>query len=394
MAKLIDITGKCISGEWGLDDNDGTGIPVLRTTNFTNDGIVNFSYVVTRQINKKNLSDKYLKQGDIIIEKSGGSDNQPVGRVIYFDGQENTYLFNNFTGLLRVADQTTWLPKYIFYALFANYQNGGTRSFENKTTGLHNLKTDSYVQSVDIKEISYEDQKRIVTFLDKITYLISLRKQQLSKLDELVKSRFIEMFGDSVTNEKNWPRLMLGDICEVGSSKRVFEKDYVPSGIPFFRTKEIVELSKGNPITTELFITEEHFAELKKSYGAPQKNDLLISAVGTIGTIWIVSGDFEFYFKDGNLIQIKSSPTFNSIFMKYLLDELIANYKKEMSTGTAYSALTISGLKKMLVYDVPLEFQKKFAAFVKQTDKSKLEIQKSLEKLETLKKALMQKYFG
>ena len=132
MAKLIDITGKCISGEWGLDDTDGTGIPVLRTTNFTNDGIVNFSNVVTRQINKKNLSDKYLKQGDIIIEKSGGSDNQPVGRVIYFDGQKNTYLFNNFTGLLRVADQTTWLPKYVFYALFANYQNGGTKSFENK----------------------------------------------------------------------------------------------------------------------------------------------------------------------------------------------------------------------------------------------------------------------
>ena len=394
MAKLIDITGKCISGEWGLDDNDGTGIPVLRTTNFTNDGIINFSNVVTRQINKKNLSDKYLKQGDIIIEKSGGSDNQPVGRVIYFDGQKNTYLFNNFTGLLRVADQTTWLPKYVFYALFANYQNGGTKLFENKTTGLHNLKTDSYVQSVDIKELSYEDQKHIVTFLDKITHLIFLRKQQLSKLDELVKSRFVELFGDPVTNEKNWPRLTLGDICEIGSSKRVFEKDYVPSGIPFFRTKEIVELSKGNPISTELFITEEHFAELKKLYGAPKKDDLLISAVGTIGTIWIVSGDFEFYFKDGNLIQIKSSPTFNSIFMKYLLDELIANYKKEMSTGTAYSALTIAGLKKMLVYDVPLEFQEKFATFVEQTDKSKFEIQKSLEKLETLKKALMQKYFG
>ena len=394
MAKLIDITGKCISGEWGLDDNDGTGIPVLRTTNFTNDGIINFSNVVTRQINKKNLSDKYLKQGDIIIEKSGGSDNQPVGRVIYFDGQKNTYLFNNFTGLLRVADQTTWLPKYVFYALFANYQNGGTKLFENKTTGLHNLKTDSYVQSVDIKELSYEDQKHIVTFLDKITHLIFLRKQQLSKLDELVKSRFVELFGDPVTNEKNWPRVTLGDICEIGSSKRVFEKDYVPSGIPFFRTKEIVELSKGNPISTELFITEEHFAELKKLYGAPKKDDLLISAVGTIGTIWIVSGDFEFYFKDGNLIQIKSSPTFNSIFMKYLLDELIANYKKEMSTGTAYSALTIVGLKKMLVYDVPLEFQEKFAAFVEQTDKSKSAIQQSLDKLETLKRALMQKYFG
>ena len=125
-----------------------------------------------------------------------------------------------------------------------------------------------------------------------------------------------------------------------------------------------------------------------------KKDDLLISAVGTIGTIWIVSGDFEFYFKDGNLIQIKSSPNFNSIFMKYLLDELIANYKKEMSTGTAYSALTIAGLKKMLVYDVPLALQEQFASFVEQTDKSKLAFQQSLDKLELLKKSLMQEYFG
>ena len=80
--------------------------------------------------------------------------------------------------------------------------------------------------------------------------------------------------------------------------------------------------------------------------------------------------------------------------MKYLLNELIANYKKEMSTGTAYSALTIAGLKKMLVYDVPLDLQNQFAAFVKQTDKSKLAVQQSLDKLELLKKALMQKYFG
>ena len=238
------------------------------------------------------------------------------------------------------------------------------------------------------------EQEHIATELDKVSEMISLRKQQLTKLDELVKARFVELFGDPVSNEKGWPRLTLGDICEIGSSKRVFEKDYVSKGIPFFRTKEIVELSKGNQISTELFIAEEHYEELKKSFGVPKKDDLLISAVGTIGTIWIVNGDFEFYFKDGNLIQIKASPNFSSIFMKYLLNELIANYKKEMSTGTAYSALTIAGLKKMLVYDVPLDLQNQFAAFVKQTDKSKLTVQQSLDKLEILKKSLMQKYFG
>ena len=85
MAKLIDITGKAISGEWGTDDLVGNGVPVLRTTNFSNIGVVNFNNVVTRQIVKKSISEKLLRYGDIIIEKSGGSDKQPVGRVVFFE---------------------------------------------------------------------------------------------------------------------------------------------------------------------------------------------------------------------------------------------------------------------------------------------------------------------
>ena len=145
MVKLIEITGKPVSGEWGTDDNTGDGIPVLRTTNFTNEGIVNYKNVVTRIITKGNIKKKYLRDGDIIIEKSGGSDKQPVGRVVYFDGPENTYLFNNFTSLLRVKDQTKWYPKYVFYSLLFNYRRGGTRAFQNKTTGLHNLKIDDFM---------------------------------------------------------------------------------------------------------------------------------------------------------------------------------------------------------------------------------------------------------
>ena len=92
MTKLIDITGKALAGEWGNDDETGTGIPVLRTTNFTNEGVVNYDSVVTRSITKKNIEDKFLCPGDIIIEKSGGSDKQPVGRVIFYEGPENTFL--------------------------------------------------------------------------------------------------------------------------------------------------------------------------------------------------------------------------------------------------------------------------------------------------------------
>ena len=238
-----------------------------------------------------------------------------------------------------------------------------------------------------------EKQKEIVGILNKVQTLIQKEREQIELYDKLVKARFVEMFGDPIINEKRWKRVVMGDICEIGSSKRIFEKEYVASGVPFYRTKEIVELSRGCEISTELYITRERFEELKEKYGVPVENDLLISAVGTIGIIWVVDGKQDFYFKDGNLIKIDASTAFDSLYMKYLLEKLIENYKNKMSTGTAYSALTISGLKEMLAYDAPISLQKRFAAFAQQVEKLKSTTKKSLAKLQTLQKSLMQQYF-
>ena len=192
MAKLIEITGKALSGEWGTDDEIGNGIPVLRTTNFTNEGFIDYRDVVTRHIDKKNIDEKYLRPGDIIIEKSGGSDKQPVGRVVYFEGPESTYMFNNFTGLLRVKEQKKWFHKYIFYSLYYNYYKGGTKIYENKTTGLHNLKMDSYISRYDVLEKDYGEQIRICERIDKINRLIQLHKEEIIELEKITKSRYSE----------------------------------------------------------------------------------------------------------------------------------------------------------------------------------------------------------
>lgn len=394
MAKLIEITGKVLSGEWGTDDESGNGIPVLRTTNFTNEGIVDYSNVVTRTIQKKNIDAKYLRKGDIIIEKSGGSDKQPVGRVIYFDGPESTYLFNNFTGLLRVKNQAVWLPRYVFYSLFHNYRKGGTRPFESKTTGLHNLKTDDYISRYEVLEAPISEQQSICKQLDYVYDIIKTRQQQLQKLDELVKARFVEMFGDPLLDDGRYCKAPLGCLAQVGSSKRIFEKEYVSEGIPFYRTKEIVELSNGNKISTELFITPKRYNEIRDEYGVPQAGDLLISAVGTIGVIWIVDGKNDFYFKDGNLLRVANSDNFMPVYLKCLLETLICAHKSKMSSGTAYAALTISTLKEMPVYKVPLAEQSQFSTFVSQVDKSKVAVQKSLDEAQHLFDCLMQEYFS
>jgi type I restriction enzyme S subunit len=292
------------------------------------------------------------------------------------------------------VDQTKIIPEFLEYALRCNRAiNYYKAKLRGSTARRRSLPTPTLLE-LDVPLPDIEQQKLALTTIHHAKNALDSRQAQLTKLDELIKARFVEMFGDPISNTKRWDVIELGSLTGIGSSKRIFEKEYVSEGIPFYRTKEIVELSKGNPISTELYITEKRFLEIKEQYGVPQKGDLLISAVGTIGVIWIVDEKNDFYFKDGNLIRVDSSDRFNSTYMKTLLESLIAEYKKQMSSGTAYSALTISGLMKMKIYDVPLSLQNQFAAFVAEVDKSKVEVQKALDQTQLLFDSLMQQYFG
>lgn len=370
MARLIDITGKALSGEWGNDDTDGTGIPVLRTTNFTNDGIVNYEAVVTRSITKKDLTQKFLRNGDIIIEKSGGSDKQPVGRVIYFDGPEETYLFNNFTGVLRIKDRNRWHPRYVFYSLYANYQQGGTRRYENRTTGLHNLQTDQYVSELEIAEVSLQQQQVCISILDYVSRLINLRKQQIAKLDELVKARFVEMFGDPILNDKEFPMLKGEDFFKLSNGKAVPEDKRFTEGIPAFG---------GNGIswyTDTVMHTEDTLVVGRVGF---QSGNVHLAK----GPLWVT--DNAMYMSACRF------DLYNLVFLCALMEHI--DFTRYQDAGDL-KKVTQKPFMQMSYIQPPMKLQEQFAAFVAQTDQQKLTIQHSLAKLELLKKALMQKYFG
>ena len=154
-----------------------------------------------------------------------------------------------------------------------------------------------------------------------------------------------------------WEWCRLGSIAIVQSSKRVFEKDYVDEGIPFFRSKEIGDLYRGEEIHTQLFITREHYERLKKDYGVPKSGDILITSVGTIGNSWICDGR-EFYYKDGNITQICSnSHLFSQYIQLFINSPLFIEQAQSTVSGTAYNALTIVKLKNMLIPVPPLSEQ-------------------------------------
>ena len=377
MAKLIDITGKALSGEWGTDDETGGGIPVLRTTNFTNEGVVNYNDVVTRIITKKNIEEKYLRKGDIIIEKSGGSDKFPVGRVIYFDGQENTYLFNNFTGLLRVKNQDIWYSKYVFYSLFSNYNRGGTRGFENKTTVIHNLKIDDYVSRYEVAEIDKNEQVLICKKLDKFFGVIKLRKQELQLLDDLIKARFVEMFGDVKYGTERWGEKPFKDITINLDSKRkpVKEADRKKmQGIyPYYGATGIVDYVND-------YRQDGDFLLISADGKALELRSKPIAFLAS-GKIWV-----------NNHAHVQQcTDECNMIYLMYHINFMDVSI---WVTGIDQKKLNRANLDTIPIALPPIELQEQFADFVNQVTKSKVAVQKALDEAQLLFDSLMQQYFG
>ena len=378
MVKLIDITGKALSGEWGTDDETGDGIPVLRTTNFTNEGVVNYNDVVTRIITKKNIEEKYLRKGDIIIEKSGGSDKFPVGRVIYFDGEDNTYLFNNFTGLLRVKDQEIWYPRYVFYSLFANYKRGGTRRFENKTTGLHNLKTDDYVSRYEVPEINVAEQRLICDKLDELREVIMLREQEVQLLDDLIKARFVELFGDVIRNDRKWGCKQFSDITTSRLGKMLDTKHQ--TGIckyPYLANFNVqwfkFELDNLN---------EMDFNEKDREEFCLEDGDLLVCEGGEIGRCAVWHNQVKNCFFQKALHRVRCNqeiilPDYLAWWFKYNRDN--GGFDAIEGAKATISHLTGAKMKMLDVTVPPIELQEQFVDFIHQVDKSKVIIYRYLK---------------
>jgi type I restriction enzyme S subunit len=198
MVILKDIIQKPITGEWG---NEGDKVKVIRTTNFTNAGHINLDKIVSRNINQNKIEQKKLQKGDIIIEKSGGSPTQPVGRVVYFE-EDGVFLCNNFTAVLRPkTDKVN--PKYLHHILFANHKFGVTEKYQNKTTGIINLQLSRYIDNVKIPLPNAVLQKKITQILDDSILLKNKTEKLINEYDLLLESIFLDMFGDPILNLKS-----------------------------------------------------------------------------------------------------------------------------------------------------------------------------------------------
>lgn len=247
---------------------------------------------------------------------------------------------------------------------------------------------------IDIENNNNETQQRIASILDDAAALRDKTAQLLKEYDLLAQSIFLEMFGDPVLNPRGWEKKKLNNICGVGSSRRVFVKELVESGIPFYRGKEIGELSTGQTIQTDLFITQEHYSSLAAATGVPRIGDLLMPSICPDGRILRVETEEPFYFKDGRVLWIKTNQSkINSYYLKFFLRELFkANYYN-IASGTTFAELKIVALKKIKTLVPPINLQNQFAEKIALIEQQKEFAKQELQESEDLFNCLLQKAF-
>jgi type I restriction enzyme S subunit len=166
-----------INGLWKGKKEPFINVGVIRNANFTKDFKLDYSNIEYIDVEQRAFSQRHLKNGDLIIEKSGGSDNYPVGRAILYEGKDELYSFSNFTMVLRIKDKNIISSKFLYYFLLDKYKKGVMRTMQTQTTGLHNLILDKYL-SMELCIPPYSEQKRIIDAIEEL----------FDKLDAIMES--------------------------------------------------------------------------------------------------------------------------------------------------------------------------------------------------------------
>ena len=367
--KLQDVCELFTDGDWiESKDQSDDGIRLIQTGNI---GVGKYlekegreKYISENTFKTLNCTEIY--SGDVLISRLP----EPVGRGCIIPEKQERMITAVDCTICRVNESIVDKRYFCYYLQSSTYYNQVEQSVTGTTRKRISRKN---LGNVEITIPEKEKQLKIINVLDKVSAVINARKSELQKLDELIKSRFIEMFGDCIINPKGWKTRCLEEIAEVGSSKRVFVEELQETGIPFYRGTEIGALAEGKKITPQLFVTENHYEELCRATGTPQIGDLLMPSICPDGRIWMVNTDEPFYFKDGRVLWIHAiDSNYNPVFLLYTLKDRIMTDYSNIASGTTFAELKIFALKKCQIFDVPITLQNEFAAFVDRTDKSKL----------------------
>ena len=321
---------------------------------------------------------------DILLAKNGTTG---VAAIV-----DRDIVFDIYVSLALIRPNTEIvMPRYLLYAINNPVVKGYFDS-SLKGIGVPNLHLKN-IRETPIKIYDLETQKAIVEKLDKVCELISLRKQQLAKLDELVKARFVEMFGDEQAFNKeplsqNVEEMFIGPF---GSSLK--NENFVSKENGYCMVYEQKHAIRKTMDVETRYIDKPKYEELKRF--SIHGGDIIVSCRGTIGETYIVPLNAPLGIMHPSIMKIRVKDSiYNRVFFDFLLQEKLKQHEAQANGSGVKMAVTASALGKEEFIVPSIPFQNQFAAFVERVDQQKQTVQQSLEKLELMKKARMQEYFG
>ena len=390
MAKLGEVCD--ILNGYAFKSNQYTtsGVRIIRISNVQK-GYIEDKSPVYYPCDDENVKKYELKQNDLLISLTGN-----VGRTALLEEKFLPAALNQRVSCVRLKEPDKVLKTYLFHLLNSDYcEQQCMKAAEG--VAQKNL-SPKWLFEYKIPIYSIERQKEISNTLDKIDLLIILRKQQLAKLDELVKARFVEMFGNPSNNSLGFPYEPLSN-CLLSIENG---KSFVCSND--MRQEENPAILKLSAVTYGVYQQDENKAILDSSMfvksAEVHKGDLLFTRKNTpelVGMCAYVNDTAPNLMMPDLIFRLNTNEKINKIFLWKLINhEFFRGKIQNIATGSAKSMSNISKerLEKLAIILPPLHLQNDFAALVERVDQQKQTIQQSLEKLELLKKALMQEYFG
>jgi len=385
IARLEEICSLITDGSHFSPEDEGAGYPMFSVKDMTPNGFnISGCKKIGEEAYKKLVANgcKPLND-DVVVAKDGSY----LKTAFVIKGNPEIALLSSIAILRPKIDLV--VPEYLSYFLKSDavYRTVSLNYITGTALKRIILKGIRKIE-VDLPDIGEQEQR--AQRLSKVDYLCQLRKQQLDKLDELVKARFVEMFGDPVRNEKGWNTYALAEMCDGIGDGLHGTPEYDENGeYPFINGNNLIDgVIQINESTKKV-----NKKTYEKHYIKISQNAILLSINGTLGKIAFYNGEQVMLGKSACYCNLKDEV--NRIFVyKIMKTDAFAGYLEDNSTKSTIKNVGLKAIREYRLIAPPLSLQNQFAVFAEYVDQQKQTVQQSLEKLELMKKALMQEYFG
>ncbi|MBR6202492.1 MAG: restriction endonuclease subunit S [Bacteroidaceae bacterium] len=252
-----------INGLWKGKKPPFVNVGVIRNANFTKDFTLRFDNIEYLDVEERQYSKRKLQKGDLIVEKSGGSEKQPVGRAVLFDRENGEFSFSNFTSVLRIKDKNTLLSEFLYKYLLFIYKRGDTSTMQKATTGIHNIEIEKYL-NIDVPCIHLSEQHSIVARLDAAFSHIDALKANAEKQVNEARKLFQAELTECMKPKEGWEEKTLPKLSENLDSirKPVTKKDRTEGIYPYYGASGIVDYVDNYLFDEDLLCISEDGANL------------------------------------------------------------------------------------------------------------------------------------